>query len=121
MQIAKNLISGKNEEFDKISAIRAFVLEMFFAGLRGLLAFGTIANFFSNLYRDTTRGKEPVEAEKIVGYVGPESAEDPLLIPSILMDVLWLLNEELDPDIMQEEGAQERSRLILLGRELMVS
>ncbi|KNC96495.1 uncharacterized protein SPPG_08084 [Spizellomyces punctatus DAOM BR117] len=118
LQTARSLIiSNKNTPGD-ISSVRAFVLELFYAGLNGVLALGSIATFFLNLYVDTTKKTKSVEAEIASGYVGPESLDDPLLIPSILVDVMWLLDQESDPKVV--EGAQtERARLVAVAKDLL--
>ncbi|KAJ3190353.1 THO complex subunit 2 [Gaertneriomyces sp. JEL0708] len=120
-QAAREIFTSPDSDFtQKLSHIRAMVLEAVMAAIHNILAITTVANFLSNLYRDTTKRTKPVDAEAAVAYVGPENPEDPLLIPSLVVDVLWLIDQQADQTIIGDAAQQQKSRLIALGKELVM-
>ncbi|KAI9098574.1 transcription factor/nuclear export subunit protein 2-domain-containing protein [Phlyctochytrium arcticum] len=103
---------------EKLDRLRTFALEIFYAGVRGILALSSIATFVANIYSESTKRNKPVDAELALGYAGPESVDDPLALPSLITDLLWLLDQSTDPKV-QSGMETERGRVVELAKELM--
>lgn len=71
----------------------------------------------------------PVDLPAGSSYVGPQTLDDPLLLPSLIVDAVFLLDQSTDPALTPEgsNGAgkqraqEERQRLIEIIRSLLVS
>ncbi|KAI8914848.1 transcription factor/nuclear export subunit protein 2-domain-containing protein, partial [Powellomyces hirtus] len=119
LQTARTFLTNSADGSDtSMVAFRSLVLELFFAGLRGLMAITTIGTFFANLYKDTAKKTGSQEQENASGYVGPNGPGDALTIPSTLVDALWVLDQQTDPSL-GEGVLPERAKLVALAKDLM--
>ncbi|KAI9098577.1 transcription factor/nuclear export subunit protein 2-domain-containing protein [Phlyctochytrium arcticum] len=118
--LLESLNNDSDDSVKKLDGLRRFLVNICYAGVLGNLSVSSIASFVASVYIENTGRDTPVDAEPALGYVGPTNVKNPLAIPSIITDVLWLLDQSTDPKV-QSGMETERGRVVDLAKKLMVS
>lgn len=93
----------------------------FHACINDKIAPVTLAKACSEIYRATT-SSGPADAESASGYPGPNDLGDILALPSIITDIIWLIDCSFDLiESPNPAAGKERGRLILLAKQLLVT
>ncbi|KAJ3173709.1 THO complex subunit 2 [Geranomyces variabilis] len=116
-EAVRKLLSSPSDAVNALAGLRSLVLELFFAGLQNLVAVTSIATFFSKMYRETAPQSASTDAAAASSYVGPSELADPLTLPSVLVDTMWLLDQQTQPT---DDGVPpERTKLLEIVKSLI--
>lgn len=99
---------------NQLPELKAFIYEAFANAISGLVQAPILAIACAKLQA----GMMAVDANM---YSGPTDTHDPLCIPSVIVDILWLLDADLDASDETPSTVSQRRILVSIGKCLIVS
>lgn len=80
----------------QIDALRAIVIKLIWASISSKINSASLSAFLTSLYIRITNRKSSLDDNDAIGYPGPLSLNDHLALPSIIVDSIWVILEQIE-------------------------